>query len=78
MTIKQKIWGIPLVTTAISAAGMAILCLASSHTHTLRQRAGRIDHPYLHKAQILSSDLKGVQEEFQNAVMAGWLDIEAG
>lgn len=69
MTIKQKIWGIPQVTIVIFAVGMAIIYLASSRTYTLLQRTGGIHHPYLHNTQILSSDLKGIQEDFQNAVV---------
>ena len=53
MTIKQKIWGIPLVTIVIFAVGMAILYLASSRTYTLHQRTGGIHHPYLDNIQIL-------------------------
>ena len=48
---------------------MAIIYIASSHTHDLLQRSGNLHHPYLHNIQVLLSNLKGIQENFQNAIV---------
>ena len=37
VTIKQKIWGIPLVAILIFSIGMAIITIASSNTYDLLQ-----------------------------------------
>ena len=69
MAIKQKVWGIPSVTIVITAGGMTYIYLASIRTYTLFQPSGGIRQPYLHSTQILSSDPKGIQEDFQNAAV---------
>jgi diguanylate cyclase (GGDEF)-like protein len=69
MTIKQKIWSIPLVTILIFTLGMAIIYGASSHTYNLLQGAEDTHQPYLNKIKILLNDLKGIQENFQNAII---------
>ncbi|MDO8413244.1 MAG: EAL domain-containing protein [Gallionellaceae bacterium] len=68
MTIKQKIWSIPLITILIFAIGMAITYKASSYTYDLLQRTGIIHYPYLHNIQTLSENLNAIQESFLDAL----------
>lgn len=69
MKIKQKIWSIPIIAILIFTAGMAVEYKSSSHTYVLLQRIGIIHYPYLHYIQALSGHLKGIQENFQNAII---------
>ncbi len=69
MTIKQKIWSIPLVTILIFSLGMAFIYGASSRTYDLLSGAEDVHQPYLNKIKVLLNDLKGIQENFQNAII---------
>lgn len=69
MTIKQKIWSIPIVTILLFTIGMVISYRFSSHTYNLLQRTGSIHYPYQSYIQTLSNTLKGIQENFQNAII---------
>ena len=68
MTIKQKIWSIPLLTIFIFSIGMAITYKLSSDTYALLERTSAIHYPYLHNIQILSSTLKDIQEDLLDAI----------
>ena len=70
MTIKQKIWGILIITILIFSIGMAVAYQSSSLTYGLLQRTGAIHYPYLRNIQAFSGYLKGIQENFQNAIVA--------
>jgi len=69
MTIKQKIWSIPIVTILLFTIGMAITNRFSSHTYDLLQRTDNIHYPYQNHIQTLSNTLKGIQENLQNAII---------
>jgi diguanylate cyclase (GGDEF)-like protein len=69
MNIRQKIWSIPIVTILVFTIGMAVAYHFSSNTYELLQRTGNIHYPYLYNIQALAASLKGIQENFQNAVV---------
>ena len=68
MKIKQKIWGIPLVSILIFAIGISITYKFTSDTYNLLLRTDNIHYPYLLNIQSLSSDLKGIQESLVDAI----------
>jgi diguanylate cyclase (GGDEF)-like protein len=68
MTIKQKIWSIPLLTILIFSIGIAFVYKSSSYTYDLLQRTGLIHYPFLQKIQILSDELLDIQEGFLDAL----------
>jgi HAMP domain-containing protein len=68
MTIKQKIWSIPLLTILIFSIGIAFVYKSSSYTYDLLQRTGLIHYPFLQKIQILSDELLNIQEGFLDAL----------
>ena len=70
MTIKQKIWSIPLVTILIFSIGMAIVYQSSSYTYDLLQRTGVIHYPFLRNIQTLSDNLSAIQNSFLDAIDA--------
>lgn len=68
MTIKQKIWSIPLIAILIFSIGMAITQKFSSYTYALLQRAGAIHYPFLHEVQSLNASLTAIQGNFTDAL----------
>ena len=68
MTIKQKIWSIPLLTILIFSIGIVFVYKSSSYTYDLLQRTGLIHYPFLQKIQILSDELLDIQEGFLDAL----------
>jgi diguanylate cyclase (GGDEF)-like protein len=70
MTIKQKIWSIPLLTILIFSIGIAFVYKSSSYTYDLLQRTGLIHYPFLQKIQILSGNLNAIQGSFLDALDA--------
>ena len=70
MTIKQKVWSIPLITILIFSIGMAVIYKASSYTYGLLQRTEIVHYPYLHQIQTLNIELTDIQEAFLDAIDA--------
>ncbi len=70
MTIKQKIWSIPLITILIFSIGMAIVYQSSSYTFELLQRTGIVHYPFLRHVQTLSDNLVAIQDGFVDALDA--------
>ncbi|MEO8343155.1 MAG: EAL domain-containing protein [Gallionella sp.] len=68
MTIKQKIWSIPVITMVIFSIGIAFVYKSSSHTYDLLQRTDTIHYPYLQKIQMLSDELLVIQGGFLDAL----------
>ena len=68
MTIKQKIWSIPLIAILIFSVGMAVTYKYSSYIYTLLQRADTIHYPFLRHIQTLSGNLGSIQEGFLDAL----------
>ena len=62
MTIKQKICAIPFIAILIFTIGTVVSYTFSSHSYDLLQRTSNVDHPYLRNVQLLSSQLKSMQE----------------
>jgi len=69
MNIKQKIWSLSIITILVFIMGMTVAYKYSANTFELLQRAGNTSYPYLQNIQTLSSDLKGIQENFRNAIV---------
>lgn len=70
MTIKQKIWSIPLITVLIFSVGMAVVYKLSSDTHALIQRTEATHYPYLTDIQELSAKLAEIQGDLLDAIDA--------
>lgn len=70
VTIKQKIWSIPLITILIFSIGIAFVYKSSSYTYGLLQRTEVVHYPYLHQIQTLSTELTDIQEAFLDALDA--------
>ena len=70
VTIKQKIWSIPLITILIFSIGIALVYKSSSYTYGLLQRTEVVHYPYLHQIQTLSTELTDIQEAFLDALDA--------
>ena len=70
MTIKQKIWSIPLITILIFSIGIAFVYKVSSYTYGLLQRTEVVHYPYLQQIQTLSTELTGIQQAFLDALDA--------
>ena len=68
MTIKQKIWGIPLVTILIFVIGISITYKFTSKTYDLLLRTDTIHYPYLYEIQYLTSDLSDIQQNLVDAI----------
>ena len=68
MTIKQKIWGIPLLTILIFVIGISITYKFTSKTYDLLLRTDTIHYPYLYDIQFLSSDLSDIQQSLVDAI----------
>lgn len=68
MTIKQKIWSIPLISIFIFTIGISITYKLASDTYDLLLQTDSIHYPYLHNIQSLSSNLKGIQENLVDAI----------
>ncbi len=64
MTIKQKIWSIPVITMLIFSFGMAVVYKISSDTVDLIQSAGKINYPYMSDIQLLAGRLSVIQGNF--------------
>lgn len=71
MTIKQKIWALPAATILVFSIGMIITYGISSKTSNLLDQVSNVHYPFLQETQTLLADLKGIQENFKNAVAAG-------
>ena len=70
MTMKQKIWSLPIVTILIFAVGLAVNMISASQTRTLLDQVGKVDYPVLAHVQLLGEELNGIQENFTNTVSA--------
>ena len=68
MTTKQKIWSIPLITMLIFSIGMAVTYKFSSTTYQLLHKTSITFYPYMHSIQVMSRTLKGIQENFLDAI----------
>lgn len=68
MTLRQKIWSIPLVTMLIFSIGMAVISQSSSKIYGLLQRTDNIYYPYLSNIQDMTSRLGTIQERFLDAI----------
>jgi diguanylate cyclase (GGDEF)-like protein len=70
MTIKQKIWSIPLITILIFSIGIALVYKSSTYTYDLLQRTEVVHYPYLNQIQTLSAELADIQKAFLDALDA--------
>lgn len=70
MTIKQKIWSIPVITMLIFSVGTGLVYKSSSHTYDLLQRTDVIYYPFLQKIQSLSDNFNAIQGGFLDALDA--------
>lgn len=68
MTIKQKIWSIPLVSILIFSIGISITYKLAADAYDLLLQTDNIHYPYLRSIQSLSNDLKGIQESLVDAI----------
>lgn len=73
MTIKQKIWSIPLLSIFIFTIGISITYKLASDTYSLLLKTDTIHYPYLRSIQSLSANLRGIQESLVDAI-----DINGG
>jgi methyl-accepting chemotaxis protein len=71
MSLKQKIWSLPILAILIFMGGMVTNYVFSSSTSRLLGDVSAVDYPLLASSQALIFDLNGVQESLTNATTAG-------
>ncbi|MFY9314956.1 MAG: methyl-accepting chemotaxis protein [Burkholderiales bacterium] len=71
MSLKQKIWSLPILAILIFMGGMVTNYVFSSSTSRLLSDVSTVDYPLLASSQALIFDLNSVQESLTNATTAG-------
>ncbi len=71
MTIKQRIWLLPILAIIVFAIGTFGIYYLSASTSRLLIRARQVDYPMLSNSQMLVAQLGAIQETLKNAVTAG-------
>lgn len=68
MSIRLRIWLIPVVAVLIFSLGMGATIKISSNTCELLRKTSTAHYPLLQKVQSLLSSVSGTQENYKNAV----------
>lgn len=71
MSIKRRIWALPVVSTIIFGVGLAVSVYYSTTAITSIKTTESIDYPVLDKSKILQSDVQGVVDALKQAVGEG-------
>ena len=71
MSIKRRIWALPVVSTIIFGVGMAVSVYFSSTAITSIKTTESIDYPILDKSKALQSEVQGFVDALKQAVGEG-------
>ncbi|MCX7217829.1 MAG: chemotaxis protein, partial [Burkholderiales bacterium] len=71
MSIKRRIWALPVISTVIFGVGLAVSVYFSTTAITSIKTTESIDYPVLDKAKTLQNDVQGFVDALKQAVGEG-------
>ena len=71
MSIKRRIWALPVVSTIIFGVGLAVSVYFSTTAITSIKTTENIDYPVLDRSKILQNDVQGFVDALKQAVGEG-------
>ena len=71
MSIKRRIWALPVVSTIIFGAGLAVSIYFSTTAITSIKTTENIDYPVLDRSKIIQNDVQGFVDNLKQAVGEG-------
>ena len=71
MSIKYRIWALPVIATAIFVIGLATSVYFSTTAITSINTTENIDYPVLDKTKVISADVRGLVDMLKEAVSEG-------
>ena len=71
MSIKRRIWALPLISTVIFGVGLSVSAYFSTMAITSIKTTESIDYPALDRSKVVQSDVQGIIETFKQAVGEG-------
>lgn len=71
MSIKRRIWALPVVSTIIFGAGLAVSVYFSTTAITSIKTTENIDYPVLDRSKIIQNDVQGFVDNLKQAVGEG-------
>ncbi|MDY7539431.1 methyl-accepting chemotaxis protein [Undibacterium sp. RTI2.1] len=71
MSIKRRIWALPVIATVIFGVGLAVSVYFSTLAISSIKATADVDYPVLDRAKILSSDVQGLTDMLRDAVSEG-------
>ncbi|CAN5867957.1 methyl-accepting chemotaxis protein [soil metagenome] len=71
MSIKRRIWALPLISTVIFGIGLAVSVYFSTTAISSITATADMDYPLLDRSKILQSDVQGVVDALKQAVGEG-------
>lgn len=61
MTIKQKVWMIPLIATVVFGLGIIVTYRVSTTIYGVLNELGSTNIPFMQKIVTVQAELKGIQ-----------------
>jgi methyl-accepting chemotaxis protein len=71
MSIKRRIWALPVVSTIIFGAGLAVSVFFSTTAITSIKTTENVDYPILDRSKIIQNDVQGFVDTLKQAVGEG-------
>ncbi|OYO25867.1 methyl-accepting chemotaxis protein [Janthinobacterium sp. PC23-8] len=71
MSIKQKIWALPLISTAVFALGLAVSTYLVFETQKSIHATETVDYPLLDTAKALTADIGAISDALRDSVAEG-------
>ncbi|MFZ6843293.1 methyl-accepting chemotaxis protein [Undibacterium sp. RuTC16W] len=71
MSIKRRIWALPIIATVIFGVGLAVSVYFSTTAISSIKTTENVDYPVLDRAKILSADVRGLTDALKDAVSEG-------
>ena len=71
MSIKRKIWALPVISTIIFGLGVAVSASIANGALNSIHTTEAVDYPALGTAKALTADLQGITDGLRDAVSEG-------
>ena len=71
MSIKRRIWALPVLASIIFAVGLAVTVYFSTSAISSIKATEEIDYPVLDSVKLISASVQGLADELKDAVSEG-------
>lgn len=71
MSIRRRIWSLPIISTVIFGIGLGVSATYTTQAFSSIQGIGSVDYPALELTKTITDEVTGITEDFKTAVAEG-------